>query len=204
VITSKENLEAINKDNKELIEKQLKSLEKKHSVTLRGIVEQRKRKLNTSPDTNTQRKKDKLQSESLSGIHYIKGGRNHSKRLDMQDHAENPMGWGDSEQESFNRDTSPKDLIKRELVYWKVGYPKEAKVLELFANRIVFELELNKGKQQATKELLEEVKEVFNKWIRNSPFNMMLFDESQREYARKYNEYVDELKVQLSKLGEEQ
>jgi N12 class adenine-specific DNA methylase len=60
------------------------------------------------------------------------------------------------------------------------------------------------GKQQATKELLEEVKEVFNKWIRNSPFNMMLFDESQREYARKYNEYVEELKVQLSKLGEEQ
>ena len=36
-----------------------------------------------------------------------------------------------------------KQLIKNELKIWKTSYPKEAKVLEKFANKIYFELRYN-------------------------------------------------------------
>jgi len=60
----------------------------------------------------------------------------------------------------------------------------------------------NKGLEEGRKEALNEVKEVFDKWIRDSNINVIILDESNVSFARKVNDYIQELREQLLILGE--
>ena len=83
--------------------------------------------------------------------------------------------------------------MTEETIDWKEGMPYKIGFSEGFIDGF------NKGKSQAKKEILE----VFDLWMRNSNLTFDPDVSYETDYARRINKYIEELKQQLKKLGEE-